>query len=205
MRVSIMQVVVFLFLTALAAAQQNPPVTAQLSVAEPKLPVIDDGACPGRSRIVSDWKIRRNSPMYSSWEDNRTQTGSLKPGEKVTVLAGINLTRRPDRILVTRSKPDLSLIPGDFILRYDTFAEGHANIWAKGEWHNDYDLWTALDTDGVGCGAKDACDSKVVENGIKEWWVQVKTIMGRTGWLPNHKATRGIFWDSGNFDNLCAG
>ena len=143
--------------------------------------------------------------MYSSWEDNRSQTGSLKRGEKVTVLAGVNITRRPDRILVTGSMRDLSLIPGDVILRYDAFAEGHANIWAKGAWHENYDLWTAVETDGAGCWAKDVCNSKVIENGIKEWWVQVKTGTGQTGWVLSHTVTRGKIWGSGNFDNLCAG
>jgi hypothetical protein len=193
----------FLLISTVPTGQRTP-LPAQPSVGEPKLPVIDYDACPGKRRIVPNWKISHTSPIYSSWEDNRSQIGSLKMGEKVTVLAGVNITRRPDRILVTRSKPDLSLIPGDIVLRYDTFAEGDANIWAKGTWHEKYDLWTAVETDGTGCRA-DVCDSKVVENGIKEWWVQVKTSTGQMGWVLSHKATRGVFSDSGNFDNLCAG
>jgi hypothetical protein len=194
-----------LLTTTIAVAQRIPPVPAQPNIAEPKLPVIDYDACPGKGRVVPDWKISHDSPMYSSWEDNRRQAGSLKVGEKVAVLSGVSITRNPDRILVTRPKPDLSLIPGDIILRYETFGEGAANIWAKGALHEKYDLWTTVETDGAGCRAKDVCDSRVFENGIKEWWVQVKTNAGQTGWVLSRKVTRGAFWDSRNFDNLCAG
>ena len=205
MRTSTLQIAAILCFTTTAAMAQRAALPAASSMAEPRLPVIDNDACPGKGRTVPNWKITQSAQMYSSLEDPRNQTGSLRSGEKVTVLAGANVTRAPDRILVTRPKPDLSLIPGDTILRYDTFAEGDANIWAKGSWHEKYTLWTAVETDGAGCGAKDVCDSKVVQNGIKEWWIQVKTATGQTGWVLSHTATRGKFWDSGNFDNLCAG
>ena len=109
-----------LLLATIATAQQTPPArSTNSSFSEPKLPVIDYDACPGKGRVVPNWKIKRNSPAYSSWQDRRTQTGTLKAGDKVTVLAGVNVTRKPDRILVTRSFPDLGLEPGDIILRYE--------------------------------------------------------------------------------------
>jgi hypothetical protein len=83
--------------------------------------------------------------------------------------------------------------------------EGDANIWAKGVWHRGYSLWTAIEKNGSGCGSKDKCDSKVIEDGIMELWVQVKTRTGLTGWVLDHKLTRGVFWDSGVFGQLCAG
>src|SRR5712692_8246608 len=110
----------FLLLATIATAQQTPPVTStNSSISEPQLPVIEYDACPGKGRIVPNWKIKRNSPVYSYWQDRRTQTGTLKAGEKVTVLAGVSVTRKPDRILVTRSLPDIGLEPGDIILRYE--------------------------------------------------------------------------------------
>jgi len=190
---------------ATAPARQASTSTPAESIVQPDLPVIDNDACPGKGRIVPNWRISRDSPMYSSWQDKLTKIGRLKAGEKVTVIAGLNITRKPDRILVTRAKPDLSLIPGDLILRYDTFAEGEANIWAKGVWHEKYDLWMAIEAGGTGCRSPDACDSVVIESGVKEWWVQVKTSAGQTGWVQSHKITRGTFSDSRNFDNLCAG
>jgi len=191
-----------LLLATIATAQQTPKVTST----EPKLPVIDDKACPGKGRIVPNWKIKRNSALYSSWQDRRSQTGTLKAGEKVTVLTGVHISREPDKILVTKPMPALNLKPGDIILRYESLGEGSANFWAKGVWYKDGNLWTTIEKDGKGgCGAVELCDSKVIEDGIHERWVQVKTSTGQMGWALFFKDTHGAYWDSGNFDSLCAG
>jgi hypothetical protein len=198
---------IFFMLAMIATARQIPLSTSNNSnVSEPKLPVIEYDACPGQGRVVPNWKINRNSPMYSSWQDQRTQTGALKAEEKVTVLAGVNVIRAPDRIMVTRPFTDIHMAPGDIILRYGYSGEGVANVWAKGAWHKGYDLGRTTEKDGkAGCLAQDGCNSKVIEEGIKERWVQVKTSSGHTGWVLDFKDTRGAFWDSRNFDSLCAG
>ena len=121
----------------------------------------------------------------------------------MAVLGGINITRQPDRLVVTKAKPDIGLQPGDIIVRYELLGEGHANIWAKGVWHKGYDLWRAVETDGTGCRAEE-CDSKVIENGISERWVQVKTD-SIIGWVLESKITRGVLWDSHVFGQLCGG
>jgi hypothetical protein len=192
----------FFLLATIATARQAPMVTST----EPKLPLIDDKACSGKGRIVPNWKIKRNAPLYSSWQGRRSQTGALNAGEQVTVLAGVHITREPDKILVTKSMPNINLKPGDIILRYEVLGEGSANFWAKGVWHEGGNLWTAIEKDGKGgCGAVEVCDSKVIEDGIHERWVQVKTRTGQTGWALVFKDTRGTYWESGNFDSLCAG
>jgi hypothetical protein len=194
----------FLLLATVATAQQRQPIKPTNSeFSEPKLPVVEEMPCLAKGRI--DWPIKRGSPIYSSWQDQRTQIGRVMAREKVTVLGGINIARQPDRILVTNAKPDIDLKPGDIILRYQFLSEGEANIWAKGVWHREYSLWTAIERNGTGCGAKDVCDSKVIEDGIMEVWVQVKTSTGVTGWVLAQKITRGVFWDSGVFGQLCAG
>jgi hypothetical protein len=191
----------FLLLATVATARQSPTVAST----EPKLPVIDDKACPGKGRVVPNWKIKRNSPLYSSWQDRRSQTGTLKAGEEVTVLWGVHITREPDKILVTKPMPNIGLRTGDIILRYESLGEGSANFWAKGVWYEDGNLWTTIEKDGTGCGAVEACDSKVIEDGIHERWVQVRTSSGQTGWALVFKDTHGAYWESGNFDSLCAG
>jgi hypothetical protein len=192
-----------LLMTTVATAQQSHPARSTNSEsAEPKLPIVEEQPCLANGRL--DWAIKSGSPIYSSWRTQRTQIGRLTARQKVSVLAGINITRRPDRIVVTKAKPDIGLQPGDIILRYEV-REGHANIWARGVWHKGYDLWTAVERDGTGCRANDACDSKVIENGITERWVQVKTDTGLTGWVLDSKITRGVYWDSHVFSQLCAG
>jgi hypothetical protein len=193
-----------LFVTILTAQQASAPNSPKSESAEPNLPVINYDACPGKNRKVPRWKIKRKAPIYSSWNLRRVVTGTAKPGEEVTVLAGVTVTRKPDRVSVIRPMPDLSLKPGDTFLRYDTFGEGDANIWVNGIWHKDINMWRTTEKNGTGCGNSD-CDSIVVANGMRERWVRVKSAAGAIGWMQGSKSTGDTFWDSGNFDSLCAG
>ncbi len=190
---------IFLVFTALFVGAQTRQNTKST---EPTLPIVNEAMCPGHGRIVADWELQSRQPIYSTWKSNRTKLGDLVPKEKVTVLEGVSITQVPDRVVVTRSIPDLALKPGDIILRYDTMGEV-ANIWSKGIWHHQYDLWRTVDSDGSGCGAVDTCDSHVVKDGVKEWWIRVRTRAGITGWTVDSKTTNGAFWTSGNFGNLC--
>ena len=57
------------------------------------------------------------------------------------------------------------------------------------------------------CSFSDArsCLFNVVQNGVKEWWVQVKTDNARTGWVLASKYTDpDIFTPRGSFQGLCA-
>src|ERR1700730_1027497 len=129
-----------LLLATLAGAQQtSSPMSAESSIPEPELPVIDYKACPGEGRVVHDWKIKRNVRIYSSWRDKRTIVGTLKAGEKVTVLAGVNVIREPSRALIKRGggeslAQNISLNPGDMVLLYGFRASGDYDFWAKGVW-----------------------------------------------------------------------
>jgi hypothetical protein len=54
------------------------------------------------------------------------------------------------------------------------------------------------------CGfGKDNCNIQVISNGIKEWWVQVKTAKGGSGWVCASKVTGDKLWDNPNFRDLC--
>jgi hypothetical protein len=200
-----MQLSFLLLLATHPTAQQPPPTKSTNSeIAEPKLPVVKGQPCLSNGRV--GWPIKSGSPVYSSWRNTLKPIGRLTAGQRLSVLSGINITRQPDRIVVTKPKPDIGLIPGDVILRYQVFGEGQADIWTKGIWHEGYDLWTVVETDGAGCNARNnTCDSRVTENGIMERWVQVKTDSGLTGWVLQNRVTRGVYWDSQVFGQLCAG
>ena len=192
---------IFLLLATIATAQQGASPSSAASPSEPKLPVANDSACPGKGSVVKNWKISRHLPMYSSWQDDRIQTATLEPGENVAVVAGVQVIRQPDRILVTQPIPDLQLKPGDVILRFNTLGEGAADLWTSGTWHNSYDASFTTEKNGLGC--RRHCLAVVIDDGIREYWVQVKTSSGQTGWVSNFKVTHSELWDSGNFDNLC--
>jgi hypothetical protein len=172
---------VLLLFAALAVAQEatNIPVSGQ----EPKLPVIDYNACPFEGCTFGKWKVTKQSVLFSAWEEGRTQIGKLSPGEVVTGLTGVHITRMPDKIAVTKSIPDLDAAAGDVILRYMYMGEGTANIWIKGHWHQAYDCTFVTEDEKNGGGCQKDCSATVKEYGVKEWWVKVTTRDRQTGWV----------------------
>lgn len=192
---------VFLLLVATATAQDSAASSSANSL-QPDIPVASESTCPGKGRVVPNWKITHSSPVYSSLQDHHSQITTLAPGDIVTVVAGLVVVRHPDKILVTQPIPGLHLVPGDVILRYNRFGEGLADILANGIWHDKYDASFTTEKSGLGC--RKHCWAEVIERGVREWWVQVKTRNGETGWVLDTKVSRGEPWDSGNFHDLCA-
>jgi hypothetical protein len=185
---------ILLFVT-MASAQQARSTThanAAEGTAEPKLPVIDYKACPFEGCSFGKWKVTKNSTIYSSWKHDRTEIGKLKAGQEVTGLTGVYITRKPDRVLVKQSIPDLKLQPGDVILRYMYLGEGFANVWFKGAWHKEFDCTFITEKSSGGC-LRD-CSAIVTEEGKKDWWVWIKTSAGKNGWVL----------DDNNFDGMDA-
>jgi len=173
--------------------------------------VIDDKACPlsnrggGAPDSISK-KIVKTEPIYSSWEEKRVLVGTLKSGEAVTVARGVNLIREPDKVRVLRpSRADENplLRPGEVVQGYGFRGDGTYMIWAKGVWTGDYHDEVA--TKGSGCvfADKSRCEFQIVENGIREWWVQVRTGEGVTGWVLAGKSIHDKPWSDANFGVLC--
>ncbi|MGA7401305.1 MAG: hypothetical protein WCC99_22460 [Candidatus Sulfotelmatobacter sp.] len=177
------KLLLLVLLTMPVSAQQGKtaPVKQQSNIAEPGLPVIDYNACPFEGCTFRKWKVTRDSKMYSSWQLGRSEIGRLRPGQEVTGLTGVHITRKPNRILVKQPLPDLGLQPGDVILRYMYLGEGFANIWFKGSWHKQFDCTFITEKSNEGC-LRD-CSAIVTEAGAKDWWVKVKTAAGKTGWV----------------------
>jgi hypothetical protein len=186
-------VVLMLLLLRMSAAQQPTiasPENKELKVHEPTLPVIYEKACPFEGCTFRNWTVKTESTMYSSWHDKRSAVATLKAGEKVIGLTGVLVTRRPDRFLVKLPIPYLSLKVGDVILQYAEWGEGTADLWANEVWYKSFD-WGQTEQ-----GNLILSDDNVtlVEHGSREWWVQVKTISGKVGWVLA----------DGNFDGMDA-
>jgi hypothetical protein len=193
-------------LATLATAQQTSvSPSPNPSISEPKLPAIDDKACPGKDRTVRQTKIVRPDEIYSSRRDKPLSVGELKSGDEVTVLAGVNVIREPDRAVVKHPGPDLAplLKPGDVVLRYGLHADGDSDFWAMGVWFTE--SYEQIIEKGSSCGFADKtlCTVEITKNGVKEWWVQVKTAKGVTGWVLASKRTEDKLWDDPNFSDLC--
>jgi hypothetical protein len=173
-----------------------------VEVPEPELPALSEDVCPGKNRIIAHWKIEKEAPMYNSRGKDRSQVGpTMWIGQEVTIIGSIYVVYEPDHVLVTKPIPDLSLKNDDVLLRYAYHGEGVADVWAKGAWHKQYYL-AATEADGGGCQSN--CNSVVIKNGVKEWWVQTTNSSGNTGWVMSLRLNHSDFWDGGNFANLCA-
>jgi hypothetical protein len=198
----------FLLLVHLAAAQQALPTKqAGPDIQEPGLPVIDHSACPLEGNAVPNVKIDRLAHIHSSWQSNLPITGMLKPGERVTVLKGVNVIHEPGIAAVKRpldlaEGPPLKI--GDMVLQYGLNAGGYWEFWAKGAWFTQYIENVA--EKGQGCHSDDfrGCSIEIVKNSTREWWVQVKASGGRSGWVLAEKNAGDKSWSNRNFAGLCA-
>jgi hypothetical protein len=170
--------VVLCLLIPLLSAGQAP--SDKSITKEPSLPVIDYKACPFEGCTFRKWVVTHDSRIFSSWKDDKTPVRILKKGEVVTGLTGVHITYTPDRIRVSRPIPELHLGAGDIILRYMYRGEGFADIWAKGQWKKEYDCSFITEKDGSGC-LRD-CPARVLSEGRKVWWVNLKTAQGSIGW-----------------------
>jgi hypothetical protein len=146
----------------------------------PALPVIDENACPFEGCTFGEWTVTRETILYDSWKASRSQIGKLAKDQKVTGLTGVHITNKPDTIRLTADYPALSLKRGDTIFRYMYRGEGFADIWANGKWIKEADCSFITEKEDSGCSKN--CAAEVVDNGDKEWWVQVRTKSGQTGW-----------------------
>ena len=176
------------------------------NIREPQLPVIDYDACPGKGNTVPNVEIAKDDRIYSSLDKHKVLT-TLKAGENATVLAGANVIRQPVRALIKYVDPDDSLPSlkiGDVVLGYGIRAGGNMVFWAKGVWFEEYYEMVAERgacgfTAGFGLGG---CTVDIIDDGVSEWWVQVKTSKGITGWVLAEKVKNNRPW-YGNFEDLC--
>ena len=202
-----------LLLAVLATAQQTSvSKTGHPSTSEPKLPVIDNRACPGPSRRADgvlepfQMKLEHNGRMYSSWKRNRVSVATLKVGEEVSVLSGVNVIREPDKVRALQpSEPgeDPPLKLGDEVLGYGLRGDGNYVLWAKGVWYTQYYEFEGGMNGECGFRDKSECTFAISKRGVQEWWVHVKTSSGLTGWVLASKNVHDKSWRDANFGNLC--
>jgi len=191
-----------------ASGQQlSAPQIGRSGTSTPRLPVVDDKACPGKNQTVPNVALTQDYKVYSSWQDNRRQIGRLKAGESVTVLDGVNVVRKPDKAVIKYLGPDeksWSLKIGDAAFGYGIEADADDIFWAKGIWFAEWDEAVA---EKGHCGftsgfSLEGCSIDVVEYGKRDWWVHVKGSSGLTGWFLAARLDGNKHWFA-NFYPLC--
>jgi len=125
------------------------------------------------------------------------------------VLAGVNVIREPDKVAITELgaksldlEKDVTLTPGTVVLRYGLHSDGDWDLWTSGIWYTATD--EIFQEKGSFCEfVGGECDYVVVNNGRHEWWVQVKTASGHTGWVLAAKLIHERSWRDSSFSELC--
>jgi hypothetical protein len=185
-----MRCINFLAILCIGGIGVQPLLAAQApasksSTAEPALPVINYRACPFEGCSFRKWIVVQDVTLYSNWKEDRKPVTSLKTGEVVTGVTGVHITYEPDRIQVLQPLPELHLQQGDILLRYMYRGEGFADVWTKGQWRRQFDCSFITEKNSSGCQFD--CSAKVISEGRKDWWVQVKTAQGLVGWTKSEK------------------
>ena len=160
---------------ALLAAQLSPALVPK-QAPKPTLPKIDQNACPFEGCQFGKWTARKPVRLFSTWKHERTLRRKLAKGDVATALRGIHITFAPSEISVTAPIPQYGLDPGDTVFGYMNLGEGFFNAWFKGMWVEEFD------GSGVVPGCTRDCSAKLVKPGSFEWWVQLRTRDGMTGW-----------------------
>lgn len=200
---------VWLVQSLLIAQEATTPKVGQSHTPKPKLPVVDDNACPGRDKMIPNVKVSENNLIYPSWNASGKSIRALKSGEEVTVLGGVNVVREPDIAVIKYVGPDddSSLKVGDAALSYgieDSEDGGFVVFWSKGLW---FSVWIEEVAWEGECGftsgfGPSGCTIDITKYGVSEWWVLVKTGSGLTGWVLAEKFNHNKNWSSG-FSDLC--
>lgn len=165
--------------TVLLGAQLNPALTPHLAP-KPKLPKIDQNACPFEGCQFGQWRARKRIQLFSTWKAPRKPIRTLRKGESVAAVTGIYITFEPTQIQVSAPISAYGLKPGDIVLGYMNVGEGFFNAWFNGYWVEEFDGSGIVAPDGSGCRRN--CNAKVLKPGRGEWWVKVKTKDGLIGW-----------------------
>jgi hypothetical protein len=167
---------------------------------------------PGKANPIRDVKLVKDGQVYSS-PDKGEVVAALSAGETVTVLAGANVIRQPDRAVIKYVSRDNTSWPplkvGDVVLSYGWHVNGNMVFWAKGALFEEYVEEVAEKgecgfTSGFGPGG---CTIDIVKDGVIEWWVQVKTNNGINGWMLAVKYNDENRWYRwyGNFYDVLQG
>jgi hypothetical protein len=202
------RIAAILLLSSLATAQDvSSPEIGRSNTPKPKIPVVDYNACPGKDKTIPNVKVDRVARAYASWRRDSKPIGVLRVGEEVTIIGGVNVVYEPDIAVVKyahRSPEYSSLTVGGVAFGYGIEADATVVFWSNGTWFGENfesvgEKGSCGYTSGFGQGG---CTVDITKHGVSEWWAQVRTAKGVSGWVLAAKFNgdkRGYV----NFSNLC--
>ncbi|HET9177861.1 MAG TPA: hypothetical protein VFQ24_05825 [Terriglobia bacterium] len=175
-------VVAFLsLLVALAFGQAH-------NAGAPTLPFTDPGACPFECCQYGEWTATSSQRAYKSTNRESGLAFTVRPGEKITALTGVVITRKAGLVIIRKqtSFEDITVPAGAKLFLLHRVGEGVDLFWYKGATHS-----AELYVDQVRkANAQYPWD--VISLPQTEWWVKVKNSRGASGWLLEPQGFRGM-------------
>jgi hypothetical protein len=126
-------------------------------------------------------KLEHSAVIYDSWGQKRRVILRAARGTVVQGLTRLNVVYEPDIIRITEAIPRLGVAVGDTIFRYTPEGESSYDFWIKGRWYDSLDGSFVTDLHDSGCSKQ--CSARQTKAGRNEWWTNVRTRNGRTGWI----------------------
>jgi hypothetical protein len=158
---------------------------------KPKLPFADQGACPFECCQSGRWTARSTGKAFTRQRKNSQITFLVRPGEEVTALTGVVVTRKVGVVKMEKTttfdvtvfksglQTKLTLTAGERLYTLHLAGEGMAVFWYKGTAYAG-----ELYAEGVHKGDVNF-PWDVLSVPETEWWVKLRNGNGIVGWILN--------------------
>ena len=155
----------------------------------PVAPLRIDGACPFECCTYGTWTTSAETTVYEE-PDPASAQRSFPAGTRVEAATGFVLltqigvaVARDTVRMYTESGAERLAAPGDTLFVLDNVGEGFRRVWHDG---------AVLQTDAVSGFVPEGGlpAAEVMVEPRQEWWAEVRSADGRTGWLWMDRAQR---------------
>jgi hypothetical protein len=160
----------------------------------PPLPYVDWGACPFECCTYRLWKAKE-VVAYVEPKEGASIAFTIKKTQQVTAETGFVVTSKPGITKILEPiklgfdndskdpalKPLLDLKPGELLYTLHYLGEGFDLFWYKGKVYSDQISSDKPDSDPPAPQLK----LQVLSRPVVAWWVKVKTMEGRVGWIKD--------------------
>jgi hypothetical protein len=128
------------------------------------------------------WTAARQLVAYGKQGEPSTHLFTVASGERITVLDGVVITDRADRVQVLKPMSLLGenapLPIGDVFWIVQVGGEGSATVWHDGRmFGSSIDYFQECDK------PSSYCSGIKRQRGVRQWWVRVRNARGQIGWV----------------------
>ena len=126
------------------------------------------------------WQANDTLPVYSAERDTSHVAFHLRPGERLDAQPGYHHVLRPAVVIVfdTLKEYQHRFLPGDTLYVLQYVGELSYRVQHKDSVTEIHRFWAPQRRNGP--------KGALVQAGVEEWWVPIRTASGRSGWIRPH-------------------